>query len=401
MAPATADAGPMAVDCCVLHSWQSEAEVFDHLTPGWREYVGAHVSHAWREHLFADAPAPSGPIGSPMTTRPVAAFPVEESSPRSPSGPPISDPLELLSRELDRGGIARALLCHGAAALLPTLATTRASVAFVSAVNDWTAERWLSRDDRLRGTILVPTQVPELAAAEIRRLAPDSRFVAVLLAGNGLGKPFGHPVYEPILQAAASAGLPIVIRAGGDSMVEAPAYPVAGGMPGTEGEYRTLAPQALMTHAASILAQAVPARYPSLRFLLLGGGTGWITPFLWRLDTEYRAFRHDVLWMKKQPSVYFRECFRVGTGPFVTPAGLPVDSFARMVTIDHELANVICYASGYPDRESVPPGAVRESLPDGWDAPVLSGNAAAFFGWQDDLSGESAERGPYAREAGR
>jgi predicted TIM-barrel fold metal-dependent hydrolase len=401
MASATADAGSMAVDCCVLHSWQSEAEVFEHLTPGWREYVGAHVSQAWREHLFADAAAPSGPIGSPMTTRPVACFPVAEPSAQHSSDSPASDPRELLSRELDRRGIARALLCHGAAALLPTLATTRASVAFISAVNDWTAERWLSRDDRLRAAVLVPTQAPDLAAAEIRRVAPDSRFVAVLLAGNGLGKPFGHPVYEPILRAAATAGLPIVIRAGGDGMVEAPAYPVAGGMPGTEGEYRTLAPQALMTHAASILAQAIPARYPSLKFLLLGGGTGWITPFLWRLDTEYRAFRHDVLWMKEQPSVYFRECFRVGTGPFVTPAGLPVDAFARLVAVDHELANVMCYASGYFDRESVPPGAVREALPDDWAEPVLSGNAAALFGWQDELGGERAELAAYAREAGR
>ncbi|HEY4099215.1 MAG TPA: amidohydrolase family protein [Baekduia sp.] len=372
------DLGDEVIDCCIAHGWESELEVFEHLSAGWREYVAAHVPRAWHDHLVAGAPAPGGPMGSPMAAR------VPYRSPMGVDLPGVagSDYAALRDQHLRPSHVARGLLCHGATAtLVPALATTQAATAFVRAINDWTRERWLDRHAELRGTILVPTQVPEAAAAEIRRMAVDDRFAAVLLAGNGLGKPFGHPVYEPIHRAAAEVGLPIVIRAGGDGNVEAPAAPVAGGPPGTEVEFRTLAPQALMTHAVSLIAQGVIGRHPDLRFLLLGGGVAWVTPFLWRMDAEFRAFRHDALWMDEAPSAYFKDRFRVGTDPFVLGAGSPATGLRDYLAVDPELAGVLCYASGWPDREYATPATVRDVLPEGWAGRVLHDNAAELFHW--------------------
>jgi predicted TIM-barrel fold metal-dependent hydrolase len=52
------------------------------------------------------------------------------------------------------------------------------------AVNEWQVEEWLGFDSRLRGTIAVPHEYPDLAVAEIERRAADDRFVAVLLPAN-------------------------------------------------------------------------------------------------------------------------------------------------------------------------------------------------------------------------
>src|SRR5215470_911104 len=46
--------------------------------------------------------------------------------------------------------------------------------ALCSAINDWLAEEWLGRDPRLRGSLNVPFDSPDLAVAEIERFADDS-----------------------------------------------------------------------------------------------------------------------------------------------------------------------------------------------------------------------------------
>jgi len=62
---------------------------------------------------------------------------------------------------------------------------------FARAVNDWMAAEWLDKEPRLRASIVVPVQNPEMAVDEIERVAPDRRFVQVLMLVMGdmpLGK---------------------------------------------------------------------------------------------------------------------------------------------------------------------------------------------------------------------
>jgi len=138
-----------------------------------------------------------------------------------------------------------------------------------------------------------------------------------------------------------------------------------------------LAPQVLMTHAGSLISQGIMNRYPSLRFLLLGGSIAWITPFLQRFDTEFKPFRHDALWLKTLPSEVFREYFFVGTDPFVFDG--TAGRLADYLAIDHSLDRVVCYASGYPDAEYADPGTVQRRLPPGWASNVMRENAGRFL----------------------
>src|SRR5487761_1056251 len=56
--------------------------------------------------------------------------------------------------------------------------------ALCHAINDWLAADWLDRDPRLRGSINVPFDSPDLAVAEIERFADDPRFVQVMVRGD-------------------------------------------------------------------------------------------------------------------------------------------------------------------------------------------------------------------------
>ena len=84
---------------------------------------------------------------------------------------------------------------------------------FCKAINDWIAAEWLAKDSRLRASIVVPMQAPDLAVEEIERRAGDNRFVSVLVLAQGETL-LGRRHYWPVWQAAEKHKLPIAIHAG-------------------------------------------------------------------------------------------------------------------------------------------------------------------------------------------
>ena len=93
-------------------------------------------------------------------------------------------------------------MLHGAIALF----NEDMAAALCRAINDWMAKELLDREPRLRASILVPVHNPELAVAEIERVAPDRRFVQVLLFAMG-EMLLGRRIYWPIYAAAEKHGL--------------------------------------------------------------------------------------------------------------------------------------------------------------------------------------------------
>ena len=108
---------------------------------------------------------------------------------------------------LDPFRIERAVLQYGASGFIGALSNPYFATEIARAANDWSIDHWLSRDDsRLYGAVLVATQQPDEAAAEVRRVGAHPRMAEVLLASSGLGKPFGHPAYHAIYEAAVEMG---------------------------------------------------------------------------------------------------------------------------------------------------------------------------------------------------
>src|SRR5262245_53093492 len=96
---------------------------------------------------------------------------------RAPGGVSGGDVTMLRQQLFDAWGCRTAILnCLYGVQLIHD---ERLAAAIAAAVNDWLVAAWLDPEPRLRASIVVPMQSPDLAVAEIERLASDRRFVGV------------------------------------------------------------------------------------------------------------------------------------------------------------------------------------------------------------------------------
>jgi predicted TIM-barrel fold metal-dependent hydrolase len=211
---------------------------------------------------------------------------------------------------------------------------------------------------------------------------------------------FGHPVYRPILRAAAEMSLPIVIQANSDTAATLLTPPVAGGLATTFAEYKSHIAQASMSHLSGMVLSGVFSEMPDLQVLVVGCGATWIPSYLWRYDYYYKIEAHEAPWLVDLPSEYFRRHVRVATYPLES-ADEPRRILNALATVPW-LDSVLMYASGYPSYDWQEPDALRERIPAAWHQRVFHDNARDFFRWPDRAqqaaSGdqrETARGGPY------
>jgi uncharacterized protein len=227
------------------------------------------------------------------------------------------------------------------------------AAAFARAVNDWVAKEWLDKDARLRAAIVVPLQNVEYAVDEIERVAPDRRFVQILVPAMG-EVPLGRRSLWPIYAAAERHGLPIGIHAG-----SAYRHPVTSlGWPTWYIEDYAAQSQGFQSQLVSLVTEGVFTKFPALTVVLIESGVTWLPPFLWRLAKFWRGLRTEVPWVDRSPTEIVRDHIRLTIQPLDGP-GDP-DEVARAV--DHLGSDeMLLYASDFPHwqfdgEEPFPPG---------------------------------------------
>jgi hypothetical protein len=173
------------------------------------------------------------------------------------------------------------------------------AAAFCRATNDWIRDEWLSRDPRLRASIVIPAHNTEMAVAEIDARGDDPNFTQILLLPR-TDEPLGRRRYWPIFEAAVRNDLPITIHVGG-----------TGGHPSTAGgwssyymEEHNMVAQAMQ---ASLVFEGVFERFAKLRVVIMEGGLGWIRSLCARMDKNWSRMRSEVPQVKRPPSEYVRE----------------------------------------------------------------------------------------------
>jgi predicted TIM-barrel fold metal-dependent hydrolase len=354
------------IDACIHHRWQVELEVHPYLEQGWRAYVGEPGS---------------GPMGSgarrlvPLTRY---ANPLGDDleQARGPNGEPPGSSPELLDEQLlRRNRVERALLVFDRAMFAPSHPNPFYAAAVVRAINDWNLDTWL-RDERLYGTALLPEQTPDEAVAELHRVAASPKIAAVTLSPS-IGRLLGHPLYNPIYEAAAELGLPVIVHRGIDTMTDAPTG-VAAGAPYTFAEYRALAPLALTSNITSLVVNGVFARYPKLRLFVVGGGLAWVEAMLLRIDTLWRSLRRDFPWVHEPPRAYVERQLMLSSYGIERAS----DNIRRLVERRPQLQHMVCYGSGYPSWDTQWPEELEQLFPAEWHADVFSDNADRWFRWQ-------------------
>jgi predicted TIM-barrel fold metal-dependent hydrolase len=281
---------------------------------------------------------------------------------------------QLRQQLLDKYEIAYAIAIPDEPASFSVLPNVELAVPLCAAYNDWLLERWLQEDSRLRGTVVVPAQHPEAAAAEIRRVGQLDEFVGVFLPG-GARIPYGNPVYEPIWRAASELGLPVVCHVHYEGVgISGPL--TAAGYPDFYAEFHALCGSGIVGHLASVLCHGVFERLPEARMVLMEGGLIPFIGLLWRLDTNWKSCRSEMPWCRRPPSEYVWKHVRFSTQPLETPAD--TSQLARVLEPLHP-QDTLCFASDYPHWDFDDPIQTLRLLPPEWSDAIGWRNALEFY----------------------
>ena len=240
-----------------------------------------------------------------------------------------------------------------------------------SAVNQWQADEWLGFDSRLRGTIAVPHEYPQLAVAEIERWADDERFVAVLLPASAADQ-LGAPKYWPIYEAATAHGRPVAFHTGGYVDHRGPGYP------SFYLEYHVGNGIVMQTQLTSMIAAGMFEAIPGLRVVLTECGVAWAAALTWSLDSAWELMRDDQPRLQRRPSEYIDEHVWFTTQPIEEPD----DPKHLIYAIEQaRLGDRLLFATDYPhwDFDS-PKQALPRALGASLRQAILCENALALYG---------------------
>lgn len=243
--------------------------------------------------------------------------------------------------------------------------------ALARAVNEWQVEHWLERDSRLRASIAVTYESPELAAKEIERASAYPGFVQVLVFPR-TKEPLGRRRYWPIYEAASRCGLPVGIH-----FASTTAVPItSAGWPSYYIEDHTAMSMAFQAQVTSLIMEGVFESFPDLRVTLIEGGFAWMPPLMWRLDALYHRLHEEVPHLKRLPSEYIREHMRMTTQPMEEPEYPP----HILQLIDHLGPDMLMFSTDYPHWDfDNPRRAFQIKLPRDLESLLLHDNAQRFY----------------------
>jgi predicted TIM-barrel fold metal-dependent hydrolase len=209
-----------------------------------------------------------------------------------------SDPTRRLE-DMDRDGVWASVIYGPNLFGLP-IADPELKAAVLAGYNDWAGEFNEKAPARLSVLPVLPTHAPEVATAELARVARAGHRGAII-------SPFefrcSDPSWEPFWDAAEEVGLPISfhIGAGTTQVRVAP-------MSWELAAFSAVGPMQLDEPLAMMIYSGVLERHPKLRLVLAESGIGWLPYFVHRMDAaaEKHVPKAQDYRLKAKPSEIFR-----------------------------------------------------------------------------------------------
>lgn len=245
------------------------------------------------------------------------------------------------------------------------------SAVLCTAVNDWLGKEWLTRDSRLRASIVLPTHNPTLAAEEIERRAGDNRFIqALMLVQQEV--PLGRRTLWPIYAAAEKHGIPIAIHAG--SMYRTPTTSM--GWPSFVVEEYVGQAAAFQHQLLSMLVEGVFTKFPKLKVVLTESGFTWLPYFMWRAHKTWIALRTEIPWVERTPMEVIRQNVRVTLQPADAPP-----TPAELTRICEQLGSddMLLFSTDYPHWQFDGDDVLPEGIPSSFLQKLKLDNALATY----------------------
>jgi predicted TIM-barrel fold metal-dependent hydrolase len=312
---------PGGIDCDIHPAVPNLKALHPYLSDHWRDIVIQRGVHELESIAY--------PANSPLSARPDW---------RAAGKKPGSDLDLLRAQALEPFGTSLAIgnCLYGAQLLF----SEDMGAGFARAINDWMAREWLDAEPRLRASIIVPSQNPEMAVDEIERVAPDRRFVQVLLPLMG-DMPLGKRHYWPIYAAAQRHGLPVGIHAG--STYRHPVTPL--GWPTYYTEDYAAQAAGFQQALSSLICEGVFTKFPDLKVVLIESGFTWLPAHLWRLTKFWRGLRMEIPWVDRAPAEIVRSNVRLT----IQPCDAPPDEAAFQTLMEHmDSDELLLFATDYP-----------------------------------------------------
>jgi len=342
------------IDCDLHNELPALKVLYPYLPDYWVDYCN--------ESAFVGPDANDYPKGAPTTARP-------ETTPPG-GGPPGSDLDLLRTQALDAWNAEFGIL--NCAYRVSSVHNQDLAAALATAINRWQIDEWLAKEPRLRASLVVASQNPQLAAEEIDRSGQHPGFVQVVLPVRSEA-PYGNRRYDPLYEAAVRHNLVVGIQYGG-----APGHPsTPSGWALTYLEEQAGMAAVFQSQVISMVIEGVFDRFPTLRVALIEGGFTWLPSLMWRIDKEWKGLRHNTPWVRRLPSEYMREHMRLTIQPIDGPAN-PVHLRQIIDQIDSDA--MLMFATDYPHwRFDQPADALPVTLEEPLLTKILSENARAFY----------------------
>lgn len=347
-------AKPAVIDCDIHTAPATKDTLLKYLPQRWRRH---HETIGMRGHVGS-----AYPRANPNAAR-------HDSWPPN-GGPPGSDLPFLQEQLLEPWGIEYGVMNPLAGAGSQTNLDYGAALS--QALNDWQVEEWIEKDQRMKGSILVPYEDGELSAAEIDRAAQHPGFVQILLIVR-TKEPLGRRKYHPIYEAAVRHNLPIGIHFGG-----AGGGPITGaGNPSHYYEDHCGMPQAFQAQVASYVFDGVFEKFPTLQVVLIEGGFAWMPPLMWRLDKTWKRLGEEVPELTKPPSDYIRNNMWISTQPMEEP---PQGRYFHQLLDQMDMNDRLLFATDYPHWDfDAPDRAIPVKLDKELERMIMAENARTLY----------------------
>jgi hypothetical protein len=240
--------------------------------------------------------------------------------------------------------------------------------------NDYLYGEYLQREpQRLFGVALLPVQDISAAVDELERCIVDLKMVGGVIPAAGLTKGLGHPMYDPLYQAAVRLNVPLAVHGGSSAGL---------GLDLFDSFVKILVMEhavAQQIHFTSYLLDGGPARFPNLKIAFLEAGVGWVPYLMERLDEKYEKLPQQAPLLTKAPSEYVLD------GEIYFSCELEEKILSYVVGLG--LEKKIMYPSDYPHERptleeflrDVPKFRAREDLSEKAKKLILRDNCVDFY----------------------
>ena len=361
--PAPAASRMAVADCDIHPALRTPNDLDPWLPARWRE----HAAQFGAPRRIGMHRGPAYPKSQPDASR-RDAYPPE-------GGRQGSSPSFLASHHLDAHNVTLGILNPLNSG--QGVSNPEHSAALCRAVNHWQEEVWLAADDRLRASIVVPYEYPDLAVREVEHWAGRRGFVQVFLLSR-TAEPLGNRRYWPIFEAAAAAGLPVSVHAfgyGGAPIIST-------GWPSYYIEEMTGHAQSCQAGLSSMLIEGVFERIPALRVVMVEAGFAWAPALGWRLDKAWRTLRAETPHLRQAPSEYMRRHVWWTTQPMEEP-----DTREHLLdTIGWMGWDRLLFATDYPHWDFDDPAyALPLPITEAQRHQFFMGNARALYGTEQGM----------------